>query len=52
MGIFLYNMKEEKNQLDEKKSRQLGLLKDVDFWIANDFDEIDNTIEKLFYGEK
>jgi hypothetical protein len=27
----------------------LGLLKDADFWIADDFDEADSAIEQLFY---
>ena len=36
----------------ERKSRQLGLLDNSDFWIADDFDAPDKSIEALFYGEK
>ncbi len=36
----------------EIKPRQLGLLKQSDFWIADDFDDVDEEIETLFYGEK
>lgn len=36
----------------DKKPRQLGLLDNSNFWIADDFDAPDESIEMLFYGEK
>lgn len=36
----------------EKKPRQLGLLDNSDFWIADDFDASDENIENLFYSEE
>lgn len=35
----------------EKKIRQLGLLKESDFWIGDDFDDTNDTINELFYGD-